>query len=133
MKMKHQIHSSVVAILFVVGTPFVRAEHHIQQVLQHADDAVESAGDSQAIKRHAQEALDLVDEAKLANADHSDVVKLINKGEAELSSAVTNAAEFNANTATEDAIDAKQALEAADKVADQEKAGPWPIEQGARP
>jgi hypothetical protein len=80
-----------------------------------------------------EDALDLVDEAKLANADHSDVVKLINKGEAELSSAVTNAAQFNANTATEDAIDAKQALEAADKAADQEKAGPWPIEQGSRP
>ena len=130
MKMSRQIHCSILAALLLVAAPIVQAEHHIQQVLQHTDEAVESAGDSDAIKRHAQDALNLVDEAKLANAEHSDVVKLINKGEAELSSAVTNAAEFNANTATEDAIDAKQALEAADKVADQEKAGPWPIEQG---
>lgn len=128
-----QIHSLMVAALLVAVVPVVHAEEHIQDVLQHADDAVESAGDSRAIQRHAQEALELIDEAKAANADHSDVVKLITKGEAELSAAIRNAARFNPSTAMEDAVEAKRYLEAADEAADQETEGPWPIEQGPRP
>lgn len=119
--------ASVAALL--PGNPVTQAEEHIQDVLQHADQAAHSTGDSQAIRQHSREALELIDEAKEANASHSEVIKLIDQSEEELNSAVSNASRFNSNRAIEDATDAKKYLEAADKAADQAKEGPWPIER----
>lgn len=93
------------------------AEQHIQDVLQHADDAVLSAGDAKSIGAHALDAIDVIDEAKAANASRADVLEYLERGEEELHSAVTNANRFNTNTAWQDALDAKRYLDAADQAA----------------
>lgn len=129
MNIHRQLYVVASVAALVAGNPVAQAEEHIQDVLQHADQAAHSTGDSQAIRQHSREALDLIDEAKEANASHSEVVKLIDRSEEELNSAVSNASRFNSNRAIEDATDAKKYLEAADKAADQAKEGPWPIER----
>lgn len=129
MKIRRPSHRLVFAALVLTAGSPSRAEQHIQDVLQHTEAAARSRGDSAAIQRHARDALDLIDEAKDANAEHEDVVKLIDKSEAELNSAVTNAARFNSHSAIEDATDAKKYLEAADQAAERAKSAPWPIER----
>ncbi len=105
--------------LLVTGLPYrvALAERHIQDALHHIDAAVEAAGDSQAIGQHASEALDLIDEAEVANASRPDVLEYLERGETELGSAVRHARHFNSSSAWQDAADAQRYLEAADRAA----------------
>lgn len=113
--------NTCVVALFVFSSAVV-AEEHIAEVLLHTDDAVRAEGDSQAIGRHAFDALELIDEAREANSARPDVLEYIEHGEEELSSAVRNARQFNSSTAWQDAVDAKRYLNAADQAA----SGPSP-------
>ena len=105
--------------LMILGAPWgaALAERHIQDALNHTEAAVEAAGDSQAIGQHASEALELMDEAEAANASRPDVLEYLQRGEAELDSAIRNAKRFNSTSAWKDATDAQRYLEAADQAA----------------
>ena len=108
---------TAVVIALVVQRGFALAEQHIQEVLHHTDEAVHAVGDSQSIGRHASDALELIDEAREANATRPDVLEYIGRGEEELGSAARNARRFNSSTAWQDAVDAKRYLGAADQAA----------------
>ena len=96
---------------------FAIAEEHTSESLEHATKAVDSAGDSKALGEHAAEALKHIEAAKAAQASHPGIVKQLNKGEADLRSAMKNASQFNTDTASRDAMDAKTHLNAADTAA----------------
>lgn len=118
--------SSFTTLLLVglVSAAPTQAEQHIQDVLHHATDAVQAAGDSQAIGQHASDALALLGEAEAANADQEDVVTLLRQSEADLEAAVMNAGRFNSGTAWEDAVAAQEHLEAADQAAEASATAP---------
>jgi hypothetical protein len=102
---------------FAVPCRVALAERHIQDVLHHTEAAVEAAGDSKAIGQHASDALELMDEAEAANALRPDVLEYLQRGEAELGSALRNAQRFNSTSAWQDATDAQRYLEAAEQAA----------------
>lgn len=98
-----------VAVVGLSVAAVARAEEHRQQVLEHTQEAVDSAGDSKAIGEHAQEALKHMDAAKAAQPGD----KHLKQSEAELQNAVKNATRFNSGAAEQDAKDAKGHLEQA--------------------
>lgn len=93
------------------------ADQHTSEALEHATEAANSGGDSKVLGEHAAEALKHIEAAKAAQASHPEVVKQINKGETDLKAAVKNASQFNTDTASHDAMDAKTHLKAADTAA----------------
>ncbi len=112
---------SVVRVAAMLATlPFCVssiAEQHTSESLEHAAKAANSVGDSKAVREHAAEALKHIEAAKAAQASNPGIVKQLSKGEADLKSAVKNASQFNTDTATRDAMDAKTHLNAADTAA----------------
>jgi len=89
----------------------VMAEEHASQAINHAQEAVDSAGDSKAVGQHAAEALKHIDAAKAAAANNPRAVKQLEEGEADLKGAVENANSYHGVTAVQDAKDAKTHLE----------------------
>jgi len=84
------------------------ANEHTQEALQHATEAVKSAGDAKAVGEHASQALKHIEDAKAANPE---LAKKLEKSEADLNSAVKNAKRYNTDSAAKDAADAKAHLE----------------------
>lgn len=107
--------SALVAGALLVGSAlshtFVFAEEHAAEALKHTNEALNSPGDSSAIRQHAAEALKHLEAAKEANAHRPEVVEHLEKGEAELRGAIEHASHYNATTATDTATDAKAHLE----------------------
>ena len=87
------------------------AEDHTSQALQHAQETVDSAGDSKAMAQHATEALKHIDAAKAAQKNNPEALKRLEKGEAELKDAVEKANRYHGVTAVQDAQDAKAHLQ----------------------
>jgi len=110
---KQSLYASLAALLAAtVFTSPARAEQHSSEALKQATEAASSTGDSKAVAEHATEALKHIDAAK-AQASSPGEIRHLNKSEAELKSAVKNAGSFNADTAAQDAKDAKSHLEQA--------------------
>ncbi len=93
------------------------ADWHTQEALRHASQAADSAGDAKTLGGHAAEALKHIEAAKATYASHAGIIKQLDKGEADLKSAVRNASRFNTDTAARDALDAEIYLKAADTAA----------------
>lgn len=95
----------LLAALFSTGPAW--ADEHAQEALRHAQEAVDSAGDAKAVGEHAAEALKHIDAAKKSGKPlNPDTIKNLQRGEAELNSAVRNANRYNSEAATQDAKDA---------------------------
>ena len=117
--------SPITSILIVLtAASAVVAEDHANQALKHAQDAVNSTGDSRTIREHANEALKHIEAAKEANAHRPEVIEHLQKGEVELKGAIEHASHYNANTATDTASDATSHLERAHDAAGKGAAPP---------
>ena len=86
---------------------------HADEALKHAEQAVQSAGDSSAIKEHAAEALKHIDAAKAAGEPDKEKLQHLIHGEKGLKRAVEDAKHFNTPSAGSDAGDAVHHLEKA--------------------
>ena len=96
-------------LAFALQWNVVDANEHTQEALQHATEAVKSAGDAKAVGEHASQALKHIEDAK---ASSPGMAKKLEKSEADLKSAVINAKRYNTDSAAKDAADAKARLEA---------------------
>ncbi len=115
MKKTPILRSAVVSAAAWLALGPARADNHLQQALKYTEEAVRSAGDSQAIGAQTEQALKHVQDAKRAHVGNREALEHLEKCESYLDAAETNARRYNASAAIENAEEARFHLQQAEK------------------